>query len=137
MSSRNSRLIRNGRPGERDLDLALGADVLDTIPEKMGDMRGIGGCGDGDNGLGLRNPPGRREYRGAAEAVPDQDRRRFPGLAQMIGGAHQIGDVGGEGRIGEIALAGTEPVKSNRSTAMPLCRVPSRSAAPPARPCRR
>ena len=30
------------------------------------------------------------------------------GFAQMIGGADEIGDVGGEGRIGEIALAGAE-----------------------------
>ena len=29
-------------------------------------------------------------------------------LAQMIGGAHEIGDVGGERRIGEIAFAGAE-----------------------------
>ena len=60
------------------------------------------------------------EDRSAAEAVADQDRGRLARFAQMIGGADEIGDVGRKGRIGEIALAGAEPVKSNRSTAMPL-----------------
>ena len=49
------------------------------------------------------------EDRGAAEAVADQDRRRLAGFAQMIGGADEIGDVGRERRVGEIALAGAEP----------------------------
>ena len=46
--------------------------------------------------------------RGAAEAVADQDRRRLSGFAQMVGGAHEVGDVGGEGGVGEIALAGAK-----------------------------
>jgi len=41
--------------------------------------------------------------------VADQDRRRFPGLAQMLSGVDEIGDIGREGRIGEIAFAGAEP----------------------------
>ena len=98
----------NGPAGERDFDLALLADVLDAILEQAGDMGGIGGRGDGDDGLGLGNLPGGGQDRGAAEAVADQDRRRLSGFAQMIGRPHQIGDVGGEGGVGEIAFAGAE-----------------------------
>ena len=94
--------------GQRDLDLAMLADVFDTILEQSRDMGGIGGCGDGDDGLGFRNLPGGSENGGAAEAVADQDRWGLPGLAQMIGGAHEIGDVGGEVGIGEIAFAGAQ-----------------------------
>ena len=95
--------------GERDFHLALLADVLDAILEQAGDMGGIGRRGDGDDGLGVRNLPGGGKDRRAAEAVADQDRRRLAGLAQMIGGPHEIGDVRGEGRVGEIAFAGAEP----------------------------
>ena len=48
------------------------------------------------------------QHRGAAEAVPDQDRGRAMHLAQMVGGRDQIGDVGGERRVGELAFAGAE-----------------------------
>ena len=106
--------------GERDFDLAVLADVLDAILEQAGDMGGIGGRGDGDDRLGVGNLAGGGEDGRAAETVADQDRRRFPGFAQMVGGAHQIGDVGGEGGVGEFAFAGAEAVKSNRSTAMPF-----------------
>ena len=63
--------------GELDLDLALRADVLDAIPKQMRDMRGIGGRGDGDDGLGFGNFPGGGEDRRTAEAVADQDRGRL------------------------------------------------------------
>ena len=88
--------------GELNLDLAVLADVLDAILEQMGDMDGIGGRGDGHDRLGIRNLPGGGEDRRTAEAVADQDRGRPAGFAQMIGGADEIGDVGREGRIGEI-----------------------------------
>ena len=94
--------------GERDLDLALGADVLDLVLEKMRDMGRIGRRCDGDDRLGFRNLSGGGEYRGAPKTVPDQDRRGFVGFPQMIGGEHEIGDVGGECRIGEFAFAGAE-----------------------------
>ncbi len=55
---------------------------------------GSEGCCDGDDGLGVRDPFGRGQNRGAAEAVTDQDRGRLAGLAQMIGGTDEIGDVG-------------------------------------------
>lgn len=72
-------------------------------------MRWIGRRRDGRDRPGFGDLPGGREDRGAAEAVADQDRWRLADAAQMIGGAHEIGDVGGEGRIGKIAFAGAEP----------------------------
>src|SRR5580700_6778704 len=47
--------------------------------------------------------------RGAAEAVPDQDRGCHKRRPQMIGGGDQIVDIGGERGVGELALAGAEP----------------------------
>ena len=79
---------------KRHFDLAVLADVLDAIGEKVGDMRGIGRRGDGDDGFRFRNLPGCGQHRGAAEAVTDQDRGGLSGLAQMVGGAHEIGDIG-------------------------------------------
>ena len=78
------------------------------------------------------------QNRGAAEAVADQDRGRFSGLAQMVGGPHEIGDVGGEGGVGEIAFAGAEAgeVEPQHRDAFGRQRRP-RCAWPPARPCRR
>ena len=93
---------------QRDLDLAVFADVFDAILEHAGDMGGIGRRGDGDDRLGVRNLPGSCQDRGAAEAMADQDRRRLARFPQVIGGAHEIGDVGREGGIREIAFAGAE-----------------------------
>ena len=108
MSSRNSRLMRNGRPAsETSTSPCLRMSSMRSL-NRPGDMGGIGGRRDGDDGLGVRDLRGGGQDRGAAEAVADQDRRRFSGFAQMIGGPHQVGDVGGEGRVGEIAFAGAE-----------------------------
>ena len=92
-----------GRPASETLRLALRADVLDMILEQAGDVRGVGRCRDGDHRFGFRDLSGGGEDRSAPEAVADQDRGRLPRRAQMIGGADEIGDVGGEGRVGEIA----------------------------------
>ena len=125
-------------PGELHLDLAMLADVLDAIPEQMGDMDGIGGRRDGHDRLGIRNLPGGGEDRRAAEAVPDQERGRPAGFAQMIGGADEVGDVGREGRICKFALAGAEAGKVEPQYRNALRRpARSRCVLPPARPCRR
>jgi hypothetical protein len=98
-------------PGKLNLHLALRADVLDAVLEEMGDMRGVGGGRDRDDRLGVRDLSGGGEDRGAAQAVADQDRGRPACLAQMIGGADEIGDIRREGRVGELAFAGTEAGK--------------------------
>ena len=94
--------------GERDLDLALGTDVLDAIREKMRDMGGIGRCGDGDDGFGFRIRPAAARIAAPPRLCPIRIAGALRVLAQMIGGEHEVGDVGGEGRIGEIALAGAQ-----------------------------
>ena len=97
--------------GELDLHLAVLADVLDAIPEQMGDMHGIGGRSDGHDRLGIRNLRGGGKDCRTPEAVPDQERGRAPCFTQMIGGVDEIGDVRRKGRVGKIALAGAEPGK--------------------------
>src|SRR6185312_5273733 len=100
---------REGTAGERDLRLAVRADVLDMITEQARDMRGVRWRGDGDDGFRFRNLAGGGEDRRTAKAVADQDRGGLPRRPQTTGGADEIGDVGGEGRVGEIALARAEP----------------------------
>ncbi len=68
-----------GSAGERDLDLAMLADVLDLVLEQADDMRRRRGRGDRHHRLGVGNLAGRGQDGGAAEAVADQDRGRFPG----------------------------------------------------------
>ena len=94
--------------GERDFDLSLLADVLDAIRKQAGDMSGVGRRRDGDDRPGVGNLAGGGKNGGAAEAVADQDRGTFAGLAQMVGGPHQIGDVRRKRRIGKIAFAGAQ-----------------------------
>jgi hypothetical protein len=98
-------------PGELDLHLALRSNVIEAILEEMCDMHGIGGSGNRNDRLCLRYLPRGSEDRGATQAMADQDRGRRARFAQMIGGADEVGDVRGEGRVGEFALAGAEPRK--------------------------
>src|SRR5215471_15639771 len=86
-------LDAKGASGERNFDFALSADVIKVLFEQSGDMGGIGGRGNGHDSLGLRNLPCRGQDRRAAEAVADQNGGSLPRLAQMVGGAHEIGDV--------------------------------------------
>src|SRR5207302_9034562 len=85
-------------PRERDLDVAGFADVLDAILEQAGDMGRIGGGGNGDDGLGVRDLSGGGQDRRATEAVADQDSGAFTSFAEVIGRADEIGNVGREGR---------------------------------------
>src|SRR5580704_2512412 len=84
---------REGTAGQRNLDLALFSDVLDPLFEEAGDMLRIGGRGDGDDGLGLRDLTRGREDRSTSEAMPDQERGRLARFAQMIGGAKEVGYI--------------------------------------------
>ena len=64
------------------------------------------------------------EHRGAAERVADEQGRRREPLAQMVGGAHQVLDVGGERGVGELALRRAEPgeVEAQDGDARPASR---------------
>ena len=94
--------------GQRDLDLAVLADGVELVLEQMRDVAGIAGRGDRHHRPRLRDRIGRRQHRGAAEAVADQQRRRPSRLAQMVGGGDQVGDIGRERGVGEFALARTD-----------------------------
>ena len=91
--------------GERDLDLAVLADGVELVLEQVRDVAGIAGRGDRHHRPRLRDRIGGRQHRGAAEAVPDQQRRRLPRLAQVVGGGNEIVDVRRERGVGEFAFA--------------------------------
>jgi len=120
MSSRNWLEIWNGRP----------ASETSTLPilEQAGDVGGIGGGGDGDDGPGIRNLHRGGQDGGAAETVADQDRWRLARCAQMVGGAHQIGDVRGKRRVGKVAFAGAEARKIEPQHGDAFCRQRHRDA---------
>ena len=101
--------MRNGRPASATSTSPFCMDVGDMLLEQAGDMRGIGRRRDGRDRARLRHLLRRGQHGGAAEAVADQDRGRPEHLAQVIRGRDQVGDVGGERRVGELALARAEP----------------------------
>lgn len=68
-------------------------------------MIGIGRRADGGNGLRFGHPGRRRQHRGPAEAVADQDPRRLSARAEEIGSCDQVADVGRESGVGEVAVA--------------------------------
>ena len=70
---------------------------------------GSDGRGDGDDRLGLRDLPGGGEEAAPPRLWPISSAGACAGVAQMVGGADQIGDVGREGGVGEFAFAGAEP----------------------------
>ena len=96
-------------PGQRHLDLALFADLVDLILEQAGDVRRIAGRGNGDHRARFRDAMRGRKHRRPAQAVTDQDRRRAVCFTQVIGGGDQVIDVRRKMRVGKIAFAGAEP----------------------------
>jgi len=50
-----------------------------------------------------------RQDGGPTEAVSNQDRRRGVVLAQPVRGSDQVVDVGGEVRVGKVALTFAQP----------------------------
>ncbi len=92
--------------GELDLDLAFFADRVDMFGEHVGDMRGIGGRRDGDNGLGFRHLFSGGEDRCAAEELwPIRIAGAWRISRKWSAAFTEIGDIRRERAIGEIALA--------------------------------
>ena len=84
--------------GERDLDFARGADLVEhDRGNRPVDVVRIGGRRDRHHGACFRHLGGGGQHGRAAEAVADQDRGRTVGPAQVLGGSDQVGDIGGEG----------------------------------------
>ena len=72
-------------------------------------MRGIARRRDRHHRTCLRHVGGSREHGGAAQAVADQDRRRTPAIPQRARRRQEIGDIGRERGVGELAFARTKP----------------------------
>jgi hypothetical protein len=77
-----------------DVDLSILDEVLDVLRLERSTDRG--------DGARFRNLRRRREHRGAAEAVPDQDLRRLVLLAQKTRGLDEVADVRRELQAGEV-----------------------------------
>ena len=72
-------------------------------------MGRVGGRGDRHHRAGFRHRGRGRQDGGAAETVADEERGRALDPPQVVGGRDQVGDIGGESRIGELAFARAEP----------------------------
>ena len=94
--------------GQRDGGFAVCADGIQILAELTQDVAGLGRCGDGGDGTGFGNALGRGQHGGTAQAVADQQGRRLVFAPQEVGGGQQVGDVGGEVAVGEVALAGAQ-----------------------------
>ena len=92
-------------PGQLHLRLAVARDRVQVRAEQAGHVRRIAGRGHGDDGGHLRHLIGGGQHGRAAEAVADQQARRRVVVAQEVGGGHQVGQVGREIGVGELALA--------------------------------
>jgi hypothetical protein len=64
---------------------------------------------DRHHGARLRHVGGSGEHGGTTQAVADQDRGRPPDFAQGARRRQQVGDIGGERRVGELAFARAKP----------------------------
>ena len=94
--------------GQRDGGFAVCADGIQVLAELSQDVAGLGRCGNGGDGTGFGNALGRGQHGSAAQAVADQQGRRLVFAPQEVGSRQQVGDVGGEVAVGEVALTGAQ-----------------------------
>lgn len=78
------------------------------VLEQADDVRRIVRRRDGHHRARFGDAVRRGKHGAAAEAVPDQDRRRGIFGPQMIGGGDQIVDIRGKMRVGEFAFAAAQ-----------------------------
>ena len=96
--------MRNGRPAR-----TTSASPVRSISSRRGMCAST--CAGSDGAAMVATPPAsgmlarRGEHGGAAEAVADQDLRGAIAAAQEVGGGDEVGDVGGEIRVGEVPAA--------------------------------
>ena len=98
---------------DRDLALAFLADRLEIAVDPLEHMRDIAGCANGcDRGdLVEAQIIRRRQHRRATKAVSDQQDRLRKTHQQLFRCRDQIGDIGGETRAPEFAIAPAQPGK--------------------------
>ncbi len=87
-----------------DLGLTLGPDPIERTAELPQHVRHIGRRADCHDRLRLGNAFGDSQHGGSAERMADEYDRRLVVAPQIVGGADEILDVGGEVGIGEVAL---------------------------------
>jgi len=96
-----------GASGQADLGLAGLLELLAALIEQVQQVQQVLGASgrrpDGGNGAHIGDVFGGREDGGAAEGVADQDRGGRVGVAQVISRVDQVGDVGREVGVGEVA----------------------------------
>ncbi len=94
---------------EHDVAHALRDDLIERIVEIVGDMFGVEGRADGDDGFDRRDLPGCAQHRCPAERVADDEGGRHAAFIERVGGSDQVGDVGGEGGVLELAPRMAKP----------------------------
>ena len=120
--------------GERDQRLAARGDLLALVREELRHVAWIRRRADrrDGNGPGIAvPPPGPPRRRGCGRRASPAPRAR----GEEVRGADQVLDVGGEGRVGEVAVAAAEsrevePQHGHRSQPVRAIR------GSPRRPCR-
>src|SRR5690606_26799278 len=115
--------------GERHLRLAAAVDVVGLgleMPQHMGD---VGGGADGGYRLRLGDTMRRGQDGGAAERMTDENGGSGVVLPQMVGGTHQVLDIGGEVGTGELLLGRAESGEVEPQDAYAQRGEPTRDAA--------
>jgi hypothetical protein len=93
------------RPAEAQLGLAVGLELRHDADQGVAQVLGVTRRADGRHGLDLGDAPRRRQHRGAAQAVADQDLGAAPLAAHQVGRRHKVLEVGREVGVGEVAGA--------------------------------
>ena len=98
--------MRKGRPPPRSTSASprrfeLGGEADQGIAQVLG----VAGSGDRGHGGDLGDPHRRREDRGAAQAVSDQETGRLALPPQEVRGCDEVVQVGREVGLGEVPLA--------------------------------
>ncbi len=89
--------------------LALLFDPFAVLGQQVRDMCRVGRRADRHDGLHFGDLVGCRDHRRAAEAVPDEQSGCGERPAKMIRCPDEVGDVGAERRVGELAVRLAEP----------------------------
>ena len=98
-------LDAEGPAGEQHLGLAGPFDLVPRAGEVVCHMGRVGRGTDGRHRLGVGDVAGGSQHSSATQAVADQDGGGAVVVPEVVRGGHQVGNVGGEVGVGELALA--------------------------------
>jgi hypothetical protein len=95
--------------GEGDLGFAVSLDEAVLLGgDESGGVGGVRGSGDRRHRQHLGDLGSGGQHGGASEAVADEERWGLVAVAEHGGGSDEVGHVGGERRVGELAFARAE-----------------------------